>query len=557
MPAPLLPRKRFLLAAGLLPLTACGHRLSAPSLPRMPYSAHDPAAAGERIRRVRSGTPSRIEGYCSAASVAVDDALSFHVRALSPNAYFKVEIFRQGPSETLVHSGFGPTFIPGTPQDDSVLLVSGCNWPAGYSLTVPSSWRSGVYYARLTSYQDPDTPTYDRTTLGFVVRAPARNASIILGIADSTNQAYNAWGGMSLYTSPRAPRLSYARPYEDDVAPIGFYEIPFIRWAESNGFAIDFCSSVDLHARPNLLNGYRLFLSVGHDEYWSKQMRDNVEGFIAGGGNACFFSGNVCYWQIRLESGNRQLVCYKDASLDPIQNPALGGPTTLWRDQSVNRPGNSMVGAGYLAGAGWWSDQGHPNRLRGYTVQNANHWIYNATGLRNGDLLGQTASLATTIVGYETDAAAYRLINNVAMPTGADGSPTDFQILGYADLTDWPNGDNGQAGYATMGLYQHNGSTVFTAGTINWVGGLGGSSSAVETITRNLLTVLASGGPPPTPTPQPTATSSPSPSPSATPTATPAPQSTASPAPQPTGTSGFDPTPNPNRSLPVVNRRPG
>src|SRR6185312_7343389 len=118
-----------------------------------------------------------------------------------------------------------------------------------------------------------------------------------------------------------------------------------VRWLEINGFEVEYCTSIDLHADPHFLDNYQLLLSVGHDEYWSKEMRDNVEAFVAGGGNVAFFSGNVCWWQVRFEDNNRTMVCYKNANED-IQLTGVDNSriTINWRDQPVSRPENSLTG---------------------------------------------------------------------------------------------------------------------------------------------------------------------------------------------------------------------
>ena len=79
------------------------------------------------------------------------------------------------------------------------------------------------------------------------------------------------------------------------------WEGPFLRWAESQGYAVDVATSTDLHADPLCLAQYKAMLSVGHDEYWSWEMRDAVEEFVNSGGNVAFFSGNNVCWQVRFD----------------------------------------------------------------------------------------------------------------------------------------------------------------------------------------------------------------------------------------------------------------
>jgi hypothetical protein len=218
-----------------------------------------------------------------------------------------------------------------------------------------------------------------------------------------------------------------------------------------------------------------------------------------------FFSGNVCWWQVRFEKNNCRMVCYKsdeNGPPDPTTDPQRS--TIHWWDTPVLRPENTMTGVSWRRGAGWWG--GGPiipeRRFRGYTVANASHWVFNGTGLANGDTFGAGTSEANTIIGYETDACV----------PGQDGTPNDFVVLATADLSDWPgsspapasfsaadqaawlNGNFGRPGAATMGIYQRNG-TVITAGTSNWAGGLSsaGSWGPVDQITKNILSALCPG----------------------------------------------------------------
>lgn len=428
-----------------------------------------------------------LEGYASLASAAQGDAIDFHVRADDAHARFKMEIYRRGMQDVLLTSVDDDAFVPGA-QDDAQLAVEGCNWPAASKCrtVVPEDWRSGYYVAKLSSGGAD-------SWIPFIVRSSAQISKILAKISDTTSQAYNAWGGRGFYTAPFSPRISFDRPY-DDLVLYEHYQLPFVRWADHQGYALDFCSSVDLHTNPLLLQGYRLFLSIGHDEYWSLEMRDQVEAFIASGGNACFFSANTCFWQIRfdLDNGKRIQICYKEAEPGHPQDPERADPrrvTTEWSKPPVNRPENSMTGVSYRNGAGWWNDPIDPaKRYRGYTVTDAPHWVFAATGLRNGQTFGAGADVESTILGYETDAALVKPGTSPPQVLGTDGTPKDFAVLAAADLTDW--GKGGQAGRATMGLYRRNGS-VLTAGTVNWAGGLQPVGSTVERITDTVLQRLS------------------------------------------------------------------
>jgi hypothetical protein len=429
-----------------------------------------------------------IEGYANRSSVAPGETIGFCVRSDSAHAAFSLEIYRRGVSDQLLTTLAGTAFVPGA-QDDASLASSGCGWPVAAQVTVPAQWKTGYYVAKLDSQSES-------AWIPFVVRAGANGpkAKIIAKLSDTTSQAYNAWGARSLYSTPFTPRVSFDRPYADGLTLYEQYQLPFIRWAEANGHAIDYCSSLDLHTDRNVLANYRLLLSIGHDEYWTLEMRDQIEAFLASGGNVGFLSANTCYWQARFDQsdGARIMVCYKETEDGhPVPDPDRSDPrrvTVRWYEAPVDRPENLLTGVSYRNGAGWWNDPIVPaQRYRGYTVTNAAHWVFAGSGLSNGDTFGEGTSVDDSILGYETDAALIAAGSDPPAVDGSDGTPRSFVVLATADLTDW--GPGGQAGRATLGIYQRNG-VAFTAGTVNWAGGLSGSAP-VATITANLLARLA------------------------------------------------------------------
>jgi hypothetical protein len=284
----------------------------------------------------------------------------------------------------------------------------------------------------------------------------------------------------------RSVTVTFDRP-GDQLAFLDSAEGSFISWAESNNIALEYCTSIDLHANQESLNYYQLLVSVGHDEYWSKEMRDGVEAFVANGGNVAFFSGNVCWWQVRFENNNRRMVCYKSDENPATPDPLLqtSRATIHWFNSPVNRPENQMTGVSFRNGAGWW-DPPDPQPFPDYVVWGSQHWVFSGTGLQDGDGFGSDAQ----ILAYETDAAEFVEQNGTPKVTGSDFTPTSFHILATADLRNWKN----KQGWATMGIYQNNGGSVFTAATIGWARGLQANDQMVSQITKNVIARLSEPG---------------------------------------------------------------
>ena len=341
-----------------------------------------------------------------------------------------------------------------------------------------------------------------RTTEGamfFVVKSaqPGRSTKMLIQLATNTYNAYNNWAGYSLYGYQgrgklQGHRVSFNRPLA------GFFsrwELPFVAWAEQNGYALDYAVNTDLEYHSELLNHYRLVLSVGHDEYWSAGMRDNLEAFIADGSNAAFFSGNAVCWQVRCEEDGRALVCWKQwYNQDPVyKTDDYRLLSTLWGHYLVDRPENQLTGVGFLHGGYHLSHGQFMDGPGEYTVHRPNHWAFEGTNLKRGDTFGG----ADTIVGYECDGCEFTLEGGLPAPTHRDGTPEGFVILCTAptrwhpDDCEWyERWEKGRTGAATMGMYTR-GGTVFTAATTDWSHGLRGGDPIVKGITRNVLDRLS------------------------------------------------------------------
>jgi hypothetical protein len=359
--------------------------------------------------------------------------------------------------------------------------VDGSRW----WLDIPASWRSSLYRASFreaiaddAQVTDPDAEAY------FVVRAAEPAAPVLLSVPFATWQAYNRFDvpGEGLYAaeSPdRAARVSFDRP--GGGPPVERWEQGLMAWLRANALDVDYCSGLDLHGGDELLARYRLLVVNGHDEYWTKEMRDTVEAFTRRGGNVAFFAANTAWWQIRLEDGGRTMVCHRDAVADPMSAVDPERVTVEWSSAPVNRPENTMTGVSFRRGAGCWGPYMPLMREESYTVRFADHWVFEGTGLSDGNLFGRGC------LGYETDAADVEERDGAPRATGRDGTPASFVVLATADLAHWAR--YGQGGAATMGVFTSGAGTVFNAGTLNWGAAL--HDPVVDRITRNVLRRLS------------------------------------------------------------------
>ena len=400
-----------------------------------------------------------VTGYCWPQSVGSNEQVAFHLSSSGARPV-RIEVARIGARREIVFSSAQVACDEhATPPDAS---SKGCNWPVALTIDVDETWQSGYYEVVL----EIDVDDKVRRDFAFFVVRPRPGARIVLALATNTWNAYNDFGGPNLYTG--GTHVSLQRPMSagylfkppgkgrrvtgtgapdpQNAAHVGYitlnhlseyagsagwpdWEQPFIEWAEREGFEISVCTNADLAEHPEVLRDASLYLSVGHDEYWSAAMRDTVEAFIAGGGNAAFFSGNTSLWQVRLEGEDHDvMVGYKGYfKQDPLMGTSREREvTTLWSDHILARPENEMTGVSFTRGGYHRIGRNITAGLGGYTVHRADHWIFRGTGLGYGDVLGAGA----TVVGYECDGCEFTYRYGLPYPTGEDGTPTNLEILG-------------------------------------------------------------------------------------------------------------------------------
>jgi hypothetical protein len=440
--------------------------------------------------------PLFVEGYANQLSYAPGDEVALHVSTTA--AKYAVEIARVGAAREVVLSR--KDIAGGEHPVPENCSSHGCGWPASFRFKIPANWKSGYYSVSLSAEDRGGTFVQRgrRTAASeafFVVRStkPGSTSKILLQLATNTYNAYTNWGGHSLYgyharNKLQGHRVSFDRPLSSQ---FNNWEAPFVAWAEANGFALEFAVNSDLEFRPELLDAYKLVLSVGHDEYWSAPMRDHLEAFIAKGGNVAFFSGNTCCWQVRSEDEGRALTSWKQwYNMDPVfQSDDKRLLSTLWSHHLVERPENQLTGVGFLWGGYHKSHGQFMDGEAAYTVHRPDHWVFAGTHLQRDDQFGGK----DTIVGYECDGCEFTLDGGLPTPTGRDGTPKDFVILGTCPAR-WHPDDafwydrfpHDRTGAAVLGIYTR-GGTVFTCGSTDWAHGLRGKDPAVIQITRNVL----------------------------------------------------------------------
>jgi hypothetical protein len=420
-----------------------------------------------------------IQGYATDMSVNVGQTISFKVNTTASS--YSIDIYRLGyyngngarkitsvsPSVSL------PQSQPACVTDPSVSLVDCGTWNVSASWAVPSTAVSGVYFAKLT------TPAGAASHITFVVRDDSSHADIAFKTSDATWEAYNTYGGWDFYSSAagRAFKLSYNRPFATRGANGGrdflfSNEYPMIRFLERNGYDISYMTDVDADRAGSLITNHRVFLSVGHDEYWSYGERANVEAARDAGTSLAFFSGNEVFWRTRFENSvdghntdHRTVVCYKEtwenAKTDPTTQwtgtyrdprfspPAIGGGT----------PENALTGTYFMS-------LNDDLTMQVPAAQGKDRFWRNTSVATLSP--GTTATLAPHSVGYESDEDydnGFRPAGliNVSTTTGA----TPGELLDY--------GNEVADGTTThhMSLYRAaSGALVFGAGTVQWAWGL-------------------------------------------------------------------------------------
>lgn len=344
-----------------------------------------------------------------------------------------------------------------------------CDWPV--TTSVPTTgWPEGSYLLRLDA---GGKARYVPLT----VRSAATRGRLVLVSEVTSYQAYNHWGGHSLYKGPdgsfgtRARAVSFDRPYDlEGARHVLNFEIGPIRVAEQLGVDLAYATSWELHHDPGLLDGAAGVVSLGHDEYWSVAMRRAVERARDAGTNVALLGANAVYWRVRFDAAGRLVTCYKSG----VDDPERGRPdaTAMWRADPDPDPENSLTGQLYEA---FPADAD-------LVVHDPGFFLFDGLGLRRGD---RVAGLVATEIDR-------------AYPVA--GTPADLQVVAHS-----PVPIAGKAGtFSDVTYYTAaSGAGVIDVGTMGWCTALRGTSQKhridaatvrfARTVTSRLFAAMATG----------------------------------------------------------------
>jgi hypothetical protein len=380
-----------------------------------------------------------IEGYANKRSVAPGDTLTFYVHLPAGHTNYQVRYFRYGASS---QEGLGaPQLVAGpvsytngrVQNYDSLAYQNGAQWQPSFSQVIPTSWTSGIYAAQLT-----DTTSGDVSYVTFIVKdASGSQKSIALVASTNTWAAYNFWPGEisgAFYDATYGTncddkgatarnQVSFLRP-NPDATPLNLDiidpchqtryqrtehlaagEIFAARWLQREGWPYSMLTDWDIDRNPAILDPsvYHTVIISTHSEYWSQNMYNAVQSYVARGGNLIDLSGNTAYYQVTLaEAGGNQTI----AKVNP--EPHLGGAIAQkW-------PHNTQLGLFGLAG---YDSSGTANTCSPYSVLQPANWAFRNVPVQTGMLIGTTGQMMGTSPCSAT-----------GQPTGASGWEADRSV---------------------------------------------------------------------------------------------------------------------------------
>jgi hypothetical protein len=459
---------------------------------------------------------SNIEGFATQMSVNRGETIDFKIETDADD--YRIDIYRSGyygglgarlittidPNVNLAHNQPNPI------KNAATGMVDAGNWRVSAQWAVPDDATSGVYFANLVLEDGGD----GASQIIFVVRDDGGQSDVVYKTSDTTWQAYNNWGGNNLYggthnsSTGRAYAVSYNRPMNYDIRSynlVSFYwgtEYPMVRFMEKNGYDVSYIASTDLNQRSELLLTHEIFVTSGHDEYWSATERSAVEAARDAGVSLSFFGGNDIFWKTYWETSSfdatipdRTLVSYKSThdneNVDSV-NPDIW--TGTWRDPRFSPPAdgglpeNALMGTMFMVNSDGAS---HPITVPG-TMAGLRFW--RNTSIANLSA-NQMATLTDRVLGEEWDED----VDNGFRPAGLIHlSSTTVDTTAY--LQD--QGSNYADGTSTHTLTMYraaSGALVFSAGSQQFVWGLdathdGNSTTADPRMQQAIVNLFADMG---------------------------------------------------------------
>jgi hypothetical protein len=422
----------------------------------------------------------KIRGYATATSIDRGGTVDLRVSTAAPE--WRVEAYRIG-----WYGGAGARMVwqsgpqKGVQQPPAVLDASVGTWSAPWAtslqVTADGSWPPGMYLLKLVSTNG------GQTYVPLVVRDDASKAALLVQSSVTTWQAYNEWGGKSLYdddkagNTGRADVVTFDRPYYRKGSGEFFgREFEFVQFAERNGLDVTYWTDIDLHATPERALQHRAVVSLGHDEYYTTSMRRGLEAARDRGVNLAFLGANACFRKIRLEPSEtgpfRKEVNYRSASTDPVARSNPSEATVSWRQAPSNDPESSLIGNLYES-----------NPVAGdMRFVNTGNWMFEGSGLRDGDVM-------KGLIGNEYDRV-----------TPERPTPQDIEVLCHSPVV-----VKGRPTFSDVTWYTTaSGAGVFAVGTFEWVKRLGPDTAghapsvadpaaALQKVTLNVLHAMAAG----------------------------------------------------------------
>ena len=414
-----------------------------------------------------------IEGYASDVSVEAGESLDVMVSTSVPSD-FTYAVYRLGwyGGDGARKVQVGPTLHgqpgPACPRDATTNRVE-CDWPVSFTLSIPGEWLSGVYFIKLHRADG-----FERY-VSFTVR-DHRAADVLFKVSVNTDQAYNRWGGESLYfdssgTSPSGMgfEISFDRPFDDGAGTysILWWEQHALRFLEQYGYDVSYGTSLDAYRFDGFYKGIGAIVTAGHDEYWTQRERDVINGVLAGGQTSLVnLTANPAYWRVRYSPDghgkpHRRMSCYKaEQQLDPF---GAGDNTTtaMFRLTPNAQPENGVFGTMYED----WMLMGYP-----LIINDVSNPLFNGTGFHAGDQVPQ-------VVGYEYD----KVFDNGL-------TPPNTTVLASSPVL------NAEAFPSTSQVVVRTtpqGRVVFSAGSIYWPLALSNQAnwqdSRVQKLTWNVM----------------------------------------------------------------------